>query len=240
MARALKRVSVARGVDPRRLALVTFGGAGPLFGCALAEALGMRTVIVPPHPGVLSALGVMAAPERVELVASTRTPVPDQATLQEHYAGLAQEADRALPGGVVTRYADCRFAGQGYEITVPLTQGDPDSLEAGFRAAHRARFGHDGAGGNMEIVGVRIVIERAVANPSWTVRSGVGRPTPVGRRVTIRGQTITAQVWPLGELPARLKISGPAVLAGPDATALIDPGWSGVVDASGAVVVERG
>jgi len=240
MARALKRVSVARGVDPRRLALVPFGGAGPLFGCALAEALGIRTVIVPPHPGVLSALGVMAAPERVELVASTSTSVPDRATLQAHFTELAQKADRVLPGGVATRYADCRFAGQGYEITVPLTQGDPDSLEAGFRAAHRARFGHDGAGGAMEIVGVRIVIERAVAPPSWTGRSGVGRPTPAGRRVTIRGSTIDAQVWPLGELPARLKISGPAVLAGPDATALIEPGWRGVVDASGAVVMERG
>src|SRR5256885_5584221 len=70
MARALRRVSVARGLDPRRMALVPFGGAGPLFGCALADALGMRTIVVPPHPGVLSALGLAAAAERVDVLAS--------------------------------------------------------------------------------------------------------------------------------------------------------------------------
>ncbi len=241
MARALKRVSVARGVDPRRLALVPFGGAGPLFGCALAESLGMRTVIVPPHPGVLSALGVVAAPERVELVASLATPAPDRQVLLARYGELEQAAQRALPGGQMRRYADCRFAGQGYEITVPLTHNDPDGLTADFRAAHRARFGHDGAGGAMEIVSVRVVIERtgSGARLAPTHRSGVGRPTPGRRRITVRGTTAHAQVWPLGELPARLRILGPAILAGPDATALIEPGWRGTVDRSGAVVVER-
>src|SRR5581483_9488784 len=75
MARALKRVSVARGLDPRRMALLAFGGAGPLFGCALADALGMRTVIVPPHPGVLSALGLAAAAERVDVLAPLHRPL---------------------------------------------------------------------------------------------------------------------------------------------------------------------
>jgi len=243
MARALKRVSVARGVDPRRLALVPFGGAGPLFGCALAESLGMRTVIVPPHPGVLSALGVVAAPERVEVVASLATPVPARPVLLARYAELEQAAQRALPGGELRRYADCRFAGQGYEITVPLTHGEPDGLQADFRAAHRARFGHDGAagGGAMEIVSVRVVIERGGAGPQPLLvhRSGVGRPTPGRRRISIRGTAVNAQVWPLGELPARLRIVGPAILAGPDATALIEPGWRGTVDGSGAVVLER-
>src|SRR5439155_1679383 len=70
MARALKRVSVARGVDPRGMTLLPFGGAGPLFGCALADALGMQTIVVPPHPGALSALGLAAAAERVEAVGS--------------------------------------------------------------------------------------------------------------------------------------------------------------------------
>src|SRR5204862_548635 len=99
MARALKRVSVARGVDPRRMALIPFGGAGPLFGCALADALGMRTVVVPPHPGALSALGLAAAAERVEAVASLhrRLDQLDAAALDAGFAPLVERdgADRA-------------------------------------------------------------------------------------------------------------------------------------------------
>jgi len=241
MARALKRVSVARGVDPRRLALVPFGGAGPLFGCALADVLGMRTVIVPAHPGVLSALGLSAAVERVELVASLHQRVDSlqRAHVLSVYAGLEVGASQALPGAPTRRLADCRFAGQGYEITVPLTNEDPDSIEAAFHAAHRARYGHTGAGGAVEIVNVRVVAERAGGRPSWGRRLGIGRPTPGWRRVVMRGEEVRAQIWPLGELPPRLRIPGPAVLAGPDATALIEPGWRGTVHASGAVVLER-
>jgi N-methylhydantoinase A len=99
MARALKRVSVARGVDPRTLALLPFGGAGPLFGCGLADALGMRRVVVPPHPGVLSAHGLAAAAERVELVASLHEPVAalDRARLAAAYAELEVRAAQTLP-----------------------------------------------------------------------------------------------------------------------------------------------
>jgi N-methylhydantoinase A len=240
MARALKRVSVARGVDPRTLALLPFGGAGPLFGCGLADALGMRRVIVPPHPGVLSALGLAAAAERVELVASMHEPVAtlDQARLAAAYAELEAGAARALPGAAARRLADCRFAGQGYEITVPLDVAELEGIEPAFRAAHRARYGHDGTE-PVELVNVRVVAERASRRPELGHRFGVGKPTPSWRRITARGEVVRAQVWPLGELPARLRISGPAILAGPDATALIETGWRGTVHRSGAVVLER-
>src|SRR5256714_10854387 len=75
MARALKRVSVARGLDPRRMALLPFGGAGALFGCQLAEALGMGTIVIPPHPGALSALGLASAAERADLLPSFHGPL---------------------------------------------------------------------------------------------------------------------------------------------------------------------
>lgn len=241
MARALKRVSVARGVDPRRLALVPFGGAGPLFGCALADLLGMRTVIVPAHPGVLSALGLAAAAERVELAASVhlRADAPQRVRVLDAYQELEQRAESALPGALTRRLADCRFAGQGYEITVQLTNGEPDSIEAAFHAAHRARYGHVGAGGVVEIVNVRVVAERAGERPALGRRQGIGRPTPESRRIVVGGRELRAQIWPLGELPPRLRIPGPAVLAGPDATALIEPGWRGTVHSTGAVVLER-
>ena len=244
MARALKRVSVARGIDPRGMALLPFGGAGPLFGCALADALGMVRVVIPPHPGVLSALGLAAAPERVELLASCHRPLAalDRAALTAAFRPLLAAAAAALPGdGVVLgRFADCRFAGQGYEVTVPVPRDDPAALAAAFRDTHRARFGHADVDQPVEIVNLRVAAERAVVAPPLGRRAGVGRPTPRRREIVTRdGATVRAEVWPLGELPAGLELKGPAVLAGLDATGLIEPGWRGTVHASGAVIVER-
>ncbi|HXF94932.1 MAG TPA: hydantoinase/oxoprolinase family protein, partial [Gemmatimonadales bacterium] len=245
MARALKRVSVARGVDPRRMALVPFGGAGPLFGCALAEALGMGTIVIPPHPGVLSALGLAVAPERVDVVAGFHRPLEglDPGALERGFQPLLQEAARALPESRPGRFADCRFAGQGYEITVPADDPDPAALGRAFLEAHRRRHGHADPTLAVEVVNLRVVALRSVAATARIApRGGVGLPTPGRRRIVLRGRDRregVAEVWPLGELPEGLVLRGPAILAGPDATGLIEPGWSGRVHGSGAVVAVR-
>jgi len=242
MARALKRVSVARGVDPRGLTLVPFGGAGPLFGCALADALGMETVLIPSHPGVLSALGLAAASERVELIASFHAKLEcvDAAAWTVVCTDLETAAARALPGAVMRRLADCRCEGQGYEITVSAHGGGAEGIEKLFRSTHEARYGHRGIG-PVELVNVRVVAERPSVHTAFTDRPRRGGEplTPGSRRITIRGRTTRADVWPLGELPDGLRIDGPAILAGTDATALIEPGWQGVVHTTGNVLLER-
>jgi len=242
MARALKRVSVARGIDPRGMALLPFGGAGPLFGCALADALGMSRVVVPPHPGVLSALGLAAASERIDLIASLHRPLADlrPAALAEVFAPLVTAAQTALPAAAMSRFADCRFAGQGYEITVPALGDDPEMVDSAFRNAHRARRGHADLQEPIELVNLRVVAERPAPAVPVGRRAGVGTPS-AGRRMIVGrdGKRIRADVWPLGELPAGRQLNGPAVLAGSDATGLIEPGWRGVVHPSGAVIVER-
>src|SRR3989454_5767347 len=174
MARALKRVSVARGFAPRRLALLPYGGAGPLFGCALADALGMRTIVLPPHPGVLSALGLAAAAERIEVMASLHRPLPSLTTreLAAAFAPLVERARTELPGAALARAADCRFAGQGYEVTVPAPADDPAPLGVAFLASHRARYGHEGGGQPIELVNLRVAAGK----------SGGGPPPPVGGR----------------------------------------------------------
>ena len=242
MARALKRVSVARGIDPRGMALLPFGGAGPLFGCALADSLGMSRIVIPPHPGVLSALGLAAAPERVEVLASLHRPLAqlDAAALAQAFQPLIAAAAAALPDAALTRFADCRFAGQGYEVTVAAPSDDPAVLAAAFRSAHHARHGHADSGQAIELVNLRAVAERAVRSPALGRRAGVGTPTAGRRQVVMRdGSSVRAEVWPLGELPEGRRLKGPVVLAGLDATGLIEPGWSGMVHASGAVIVER-
>jgi N-methylhydantoinase A len=242
MARALKRVSVARGIDPRGMALLPFGGAGPLFGCALADALGMSLVVIPPSPGVLSALGLAAAPERVETVASCHRALAemDSAALAALFAPLDAAAQAALPGAG-TRFEhqlDCRYAGQGYELTMPVLENDASGLAATFHAAHRVRHGHADPTQPVEIINARVVAERRVAVPVLRSMAHDTKPTGV-RQIVTRGTAVRADVWPLGAMAEGTRITGPAVLAGPDASALIEPGWRGTVHASGAVIVER-
>ncbi len=133
MVRALRVVSVEQGLDPRDFALVAFGGAGPLHGCALADELGMTTVLVPAAAGVLSALGLVAADERREHVRTYVTPLADAGELPE------------------TGDADLRYVGQSFELTIPL---GPD-LEKRFHGAHAARYGYADHGRALELVAVR-------------------------------------------------------------------------------------
>jgi len=226
------------------MALLPFGGAGPLFGCALADSLGMTRVIIPPHPGVLSALGLAAAPERLDVLGSlhSRLAELDASALARAFDPLFETARTALPDAVLTRFADCRFAGQGYEVTVPILRDEPALLDAAFRSAHQARHGHADPNQAVELVNLRVVAERPVrALPAG--RTPRAATTDPGRRaiVTRDGKRVRADVWPLGNMPPSngRHLNGPAVLAGADATGLIEPGWRGVVHPSGVVILER-
>ena len=243
MARALKRVSVARGLDPRRMALLPFGGAGPLFACQLADALGMDAIVIPPHPGALSALGLAAAAERVEVLASFHRALegltaPD---LGNAFVPLLQAGARELPGGTLLRYADCRFAGQGYEITVPVSDDEPSHLRDAFLLEHRVRFRHEGGGidQRVELVNLRVAAVRPGVVPRFAAARRIIQRPGASRPTWVRGERVTASVWALDELAPGLTLAGPAILAGRDATALVEPGWRGAVHPCGAVVLER-
>ncbi|MFM7069622.1 MAG: hydantoinase/oxoprolinase family protein, partial [Actinomycetes bacterium] len=155
MERAIRAVTVERGVDPGDLALVAFGGAGPLHACALAESLGMAAVVVPSAAGVLSALGLLVAPRRVVRVRSWPAP-SDLSGLDAAQAELAAEAVGALGGtaaNVTVRAAvDCRYAGQSHELSVPTV--------ADFPAEHERRNGYRRPDDTpVEVVALRAVAE---------------------------------------------------------------------------------
>ena len=139
MVRALRVVSVEQGLDPRDFALVAFGGAGPLHACALADELGMTTALVPAAAGVLSALGLVAADERRDAVRSYVAPL-------EEVGDLPGEGE-----------ADLRYAGQSFELTVPLG----DDLAERFHRAHEARYGYADRSRPLELVAVRTQDVRA-------------------------------------------------------------------------------
>jgi N-methylhydantoinase A/oxoprolinase/acetone carboxylase beta subunit len=211
MERALRAVSVERGVDPAHLALVAFGGAGPLHACALSEALGMAAVIVPARAGVLSAVGLLTAPRRRDVVRSWPTP-HDHAGLPGALALLAKEA-AGLVGtidgnGAATTVAtalDCRYRGQSHELTVP-TVGE-------FHAEHRRRNGYARPDEQVEVVALRAVATRP---PS------------------VAADDLPAVTRLDGEL------AGPAVIAEPDCTVWVAAGWTARAGADGALVMRRG
>ncbi len=163
MEQAIRRVSVERGLDPAGLALVAFGGAGPLHACALAESLGMAAVIVPAAAGVLSAVGLLTSPRRRELVRSRPRPA-HLGGLAEEVRQLAEEAGRLLPGATVRTSVDARYAGQSHELTVP----GPGA----FAAEHRARNGYERPGHPVEVTAVRAVATRPAPAPIEDVLAG--------------------------------------------------------------------
>jgi N-methylhydantoinase A/oxoprolinase/acetone carboxylase beta subunit len=211
MERALRAVSVERGVDPRGLALVAFGGAGPLHACALADALGMPEVIVPAHAGVLSAVGLLTAPRRRDLVRSWPTP-DDHAGLDAALAALGAEVGALVGGGddvdgdvSVATALDCRYRGQSHELTVPTV--------AEFHDEHRRRNGYARPDDAVEVVAIRATATRPPA---------------------VAGEDVPAPSRQLDR-----EVRGPVVLAEPDCTVWVADGWVARPGEAGALVLRR-
>lgn len=217
MVRALRRVSVERGVDPRGMTLVAFGGAGPMFACRMAGSLGMRRALVPPYAGVLSALGLAAAPEKLEFAQSVhRTAAElDAGAVREAFGPMEAEAATALADAQLVRLADCRYPGQGYEVTVPIGT-DGTAAARAFHAAHRDRFGHADEARPVEIVNLRLVAAR------------------LGRGVRLRRIGGSAD----RRIEAGQPLVGPQNLSCDDCTVRIESGWRASVHETGALLLE--
>jgi N-methylhydantoinase A len=210
MARALRRVSVERGVDPRGCTLVAFGGGGPLHACALADALAMDSVLVPPFAGVLSAVGLAIAPERRETAMSLLARSADLS------AERLRESCERLSSRVAGRDRDwlvrARYVGQGHEVEVHLRPGeDGAAVAARFEEAHRARFG--------------FTLPRPVESVALRhVASDPGAHATFARDPRARAFDAVAQADPGG--PAEgAQLDGPASVVLPDATLWVASGW---------------
>ena len=225
VARALRRVSVERGIDPRACVLVPFGGGGPLHCCGLAEQLGMRTIFVPPHAGVLSALGLAITSERRERMTSVFSRAD-----RLDAAALAHELDRAAEGvhaeSTWSRRwtARVRYVGQGHEVDVPVEPGDDGVvLAARFGILHAQRNGFT-LGAAVEVIGLRHV----ASGPAHDARF---------QRIGASSWSAGRQVDDGGQLDVR--VDGPSVIVLAGATLRIAPGWRGVPHETGGWVLER-
>ena len=229
MVQAVRAVTVSRGVDPRALALVAFGGAGPLHACAMAAELDMAAVVVPPRAGVLSAVGLLGSPQQEDVVRSWPDPLDHEGVAAARF-DLARRAARRLMGaaddvharvtlsaatGVATvrlgesavdveLSVDCRYAGQSHEITVPSV--------GHFEEEHARRNGFSRPGAPIEVVALRASARLAAA-------VDIGRLPYAG--------------------PARSSAVGPVVLSEPDCTVWVPEGWTAEVGGGGSWILRR-
>ncbi len=244
MARAVRAVSSRRGHDPRRFALVSFGGAGGLHACAVAEGLEMRTVIVPPYCGVLSALGMVVAPSVADVgrtVAHLRGSLDDARLAAEFDALDRQATEQVAEAEVVEKYADARLVGQSHEVQVRLDDHPTRAgLEAAFFDGYRALYGAVPAGRAVEVVTLRL--RRIGPRPDLTlpaVEPSSGPPRRV-QLVTADGSERDAPAFTRAGLVALGETVGPLLLVDAEATAYVPPGWSAAGRADGTVVAGRG
>ncbi len=252
MERAIRVISVERGHDPRGFVLLAFGGAGPLHAVSLARRLGIPKVLVPPTAGVLSALGLLLAEVGSEASQGVVRPLRSlpEGALARALSEIEAKARTGLAGqwGAVrfAGVAALRYAGQAHELDVPLPDGEVgpgwvEGLERAFHAAHARRYGHAAPEEPVELVALRV--RASVPAPKIPVRPAFA-PAPGHRGMCEvwfdRTGAVATRLVHRADLAFGAEVAGPAIVLGPDATALLPPGSRATVDDHGVLVVEVG
>ena len=253
MANAIRLIAVERGLDPRDFSLIAFGGAGPLHGRAVAERLGMRTVIVPPHPGLCSAFGAAIAEARVDRVQTyfTNSESLDLAALAAAIERLRAATVAELRASVqaaepeIRTSADMRYAGQNYEVEVPLPAGPLDdqgwsaTLQR-FGEVHAQLYGFDLPGEPAELINLRVIALSPEPPARFTVVPVPGRPA-TRRQVWFDGEgSVPATILSRAQLAADGPLAGPAIVEEVDSTTLVYPGDEVRVEESGVMILSCG
>lgn len=251
MVEGIRLVSVRRGIDPRGFTLLPLGGAGPIHATALAAELGIARVLIPRHPGVLSAAGLLAAPVEHEvamafprqLVGLTMEDVREALkALDTRCAALM--AQERVGGAVTIRYlADMWYVGQSYHLDVELHPDDPAALERLYRdflATHERVYGH-ATESPAAIVNLRSVHRAgggaALDDAAYTPEPG--NPLKGHRRIRVASasQPVQAAIYHRASMPVGLRFAGPGIVEQDDTTTLVEPGWHGHVQDNGALVL---
>lgn len=256
MAEALRLLTVYRGLDPREFALVSYGGAGPMFAVAVAREAGIRRVVVPRTPGLLCALGLLLMDIRHDHAQSILTPLGDlsERQLADIYAGLRERADAALAREQVpvdartfVLEADLRYFGTTHTLTIPVEVGASDiraHLERVFVEEHEREYGYTIG---PEVAPIEIATARVVGLGALE-RPGLEAFAPTGDGVTAQpvltrtawfdGEFVEAPVYRRDDLAVGQTLSGPAIVEQLDTTIVLDPGATLSVDVSGSLIVE--
>jgi N-methylhydantoinase A len=236
MIRALRVVTVERGIDPRGYALLPFGGAGPMHAAALAAELEISRIVCPRASGVLSALGLIAAGRRRD---TARTVLLSGAEISaERIAAEVAELSRPLLAGMEAAELEVvyelRYRGQAFELPVPgPAEPDPAQLAEDFAREHEARYGYRDPEGRLELVTIRVAAFERGPEPQPRA-AGTGELDEAEREARFGGDWVRASVL-RGEPEAGFRVDGPCVFELPEATLVLPPGWSASVDEAGTI-----
>jgi N-methylhydantoinase A len=248
MLRALRLVSVQRGYDLRRFALIAYGGAGPLHAGALARQAGMRRIVVPSHSGAFSALGCLVSPLRYDAVQTYRAPLEswDEKAVEDRFRALESQClapladeNRAGAEARIVRSLDLRYAGQNYEVGVVASGSDAAALRSVFESRHRQLYGY-ATGERVDCVNLRVT---ALAEEEWAPSAapstrGTARPAR-SQRAFFRGVgEVAMSRYDRGQLPAGAPVDGPALVEDEWSTIVVYPGQRGAADRLGNFSIE--
>ncbi|MQA75493.1 MAG: hydantoinase/oxoprolinase family protein [Solirubrobacterales bacterium] len=241
MVRALRVVTVERGIDPRAFALMSFGGAGPMHAAAIAAELQIERILCPRASGVLSALGLLASDRRRDtartvMLSAEQLGAPRIAAEVE---ALREPLAEGLEAARVEVVYELRYRGQAFELAIPGPP-DPDPIELveAFEAEHERRYGYRDPEGRVDLVTVRVAVIEPGPRPRPRAAAG-GKLARGARRARFEGAWVEAEVL-RGEPPAGTEARGPCVFELPEATLALPPGWGARVDDAGTIVAERG
>ncbi|MGB9185612.1 MAG: hydantoinase/oxoprolinase family protein [Solirubrobacteraceae bacterium] len=243
MVRALRVVTVERGIDPRRYALLAFGGAGGLHAAAIADQLGIERIVCPSASGVLAALGLVVSPRRRDAQRSVFLS-GDGLTAEavaELAAQLGEQARGELgeSGAKLRAVYELRYRGQAFELPIGAAlDPSPEELRDGFERLHEERYGYRDGDQDLELVTIRVTATVASADVELAATAGSGARH--GRRsARLGGEEVELELVG-GDLDPGTEIAGPALVELPEATLLVPAGWSGSVDDQGTIDLRRG
>jgi len=245
MAEAIRLVSIGRGIDPRGYALLPLGGGGPMHACALADDLGITSIIVPPHPGVLSAAGLLGAPVAHEVSAAFPCPLAalDPAALTSALRSLDQRCGELMrlegvADAQITHFADVCYIGQSYHLEVPLTVMEESAIYDAFLAAHARVYGHS-TNVPAKIVNLRTVHQSLTGTVAAQATMASRSRAPGTRDIRVGAGTVQAAIWWRGAIKPSTTVPGPAIIEQEDTTTLVEPGWTARLTTGGALLLER-
>jgi N-methylhydantoinase A len=241
MVRALRVVTVERGIDPRRFALMPFGGAGPMHAAAIAEQLDIDSILCPRASGVLSALGLCASDRRRD-TARTVLWSGEQLTAEriaEEVSAMAERAGVEMSDAEPRATYEMRYRGQAFELAIPgPPEPDPEELAQRFADAHEERYGYRDSDGVVELVNVRLAMVSPGPDPRPAAASE-GELEKTERKARFGGEWQRTEVV-RGEPSAGVTVDGPVIFELPEATLVLPPDWSAKVDEAGTIIAERG